>query len=59
MEEIKNMQTSFAEQKKLIERAVTQANELQKTLDKLNDYPMLLHSDDGKFVITFEQDDFI
>lgn len=58
MEEIKNMQTSFAEQKKLIELAVAQANELQNTLDKLDNYPMLLHSNDGKFVITFDQEHF-
>lgn len=57
MEDINNLLTGFSEQKKLIELAVIQANELQITLNKLNDYPMLLHSDNGKFVIRFEQND--
>lgn len=57
MEDINNLLTGFSEQKKLIELAVRQANELQITLNKLNDYPMLLHSDNGKFVIRFEQND--
>ncbi len=57
MEDINNLLTGFSEQKKLIELAVRQANELQITLNKLNDYPMLLHSDNGEFVIRFEQND--
>lgn len=58
MEDINNLLTSFAEQKKLIKLAVKQANELQMTLDKLEKFPMLLHSDDGKFVVTFDQEHF-
>ncbi len=58
MENINNLLTGFSEQKKLIELAAKQEKELQITLDKLRNYPMLLHSNDGEFVVRFEQNDF-
>lgn len=55
---MEELTTSFAEQKKLIQLAIKQADELNITLNRLKNFPMLLHSNNGEISIRFEQDNF-
>lgn len=58
MAELNKMMTNFKQQKKLIKKARKQLYELEITLEEINELPLLLQSDDGEFLVRFEQKDF-
>lgn len=58
MAELNKMMTNFRQQKKLIKKARKQLYELETTLEEIDELPLLLQSDDGEFLVRFEQKDF-
>lgn len=58
MAELNKMMTNFKQQKKLIKKARKQLYELEITLEEIDELPLLLQSDDGEFLVRFEQKDF-